>query len=451
MSWLIVPDCIFILWMTYVLYQLRDKCDFEIFPLWAKAQLLIVVEVIARVLYKTFPNYPLHQLMHITVLDCYLLAGWVYFQTALGERRNRAFSMLYRTLVFFPCLILLTFYGAEFYSRTLYLGLSVCGTLLSLLAVWRLKRPRKHVLYHLLLWGPVVWFSWHALYRYAAYYSLFAIYALTALGFALTLPRGRKGRVVIIAGFASWALCFLAHPWMKDGAFPLLLPLVGHIWDMEMFVTTFGFLILALEEVSARNEHSALHDELTRLPNRRLFADRAQMAFARARRNQSRVALFSIDLNDFKKINDTWGHEAGDFLLREVATRLKAAVRESDTLCRVGGDEFWLLISDFCPHEREACDLERVLQQAADLARELCGKVLSRACIYDTGSERVPLKASISIGCAIFPDQADSMEEMSRVADKKMYAHKRSRLSLVASKAEAAERLSDRDMAMPQS
>ena len=93
-------------------------------------------------------------------------------------------------------------------------------------------------------------------------------------------------------------------------------------------------------------ESLALHDALTGLPNRRLLVDRLSMAIAHARRNKSTMAVMYLDLDGFKQINDTLGHDAGDTLLKMVAARLVAAVREEDTVARLGGDEFMIALWD---------------------------------------------------------------------------------------------------------
>src|SRR5919202_4533908 len=90
--------------------------------------------------------------------------------------------------------------------------------------------------------------------------------------------------------------------------------------------------------------HQAFHDSLTGLPNRALFGDRLQQALARARRDAAPVAVAMIDLDDFKSVNDSMGHAAGDDLLRGVAERLSGALRDSDTVARFGGDEFALIV-----------------------------------------------------------------------------------------------------------
>jgi diguanylate cyclase (GGDEF)-like protein len=157
-----------------------------------------------------------------------------------------------------------------------------------------------------------------------------------------------------------------------------------------------------------RVEHQALHDPLTGLPNRTLFANRLEMAFKRRARTGRDVAVFYLDLDRFKPVNDTYGHKAGDLVLREVASRFQAAVRESDTLARMGGDEFAVLVDEADP----SIDL-------ADMARRLAATV-DRP--IDVDGTLVSLGVSIGIAVA---DRADrNVDELLHRADEAMYAAK---------------------------
>jgi diguanylate cyclase (GGDEF)-like protein len=167
-------------------------------------------------------------------------------------------------------------------------------------------------------------------------------------------------------------------------------------------------ILVMLEEQVSSNEWLALHDELTGLPNRRLFADRLSLAIERADRLSSRLALLVLDLNGFKVINDTMGHQAGDQVLREVSSHLRRSVRASDTLARLGGDEFIIV----------ATDLEG--GKSADHVVEAVRSAMEKPIMVDGQTMIV----SASLGMAVYPDDADDSIKLLRIADQRMYALK---------------------------
>jgi diguanylate cyclase (GGDEF)-like protein len=160
------------------------------------------------------------------------------------------------------------------------------------------------------------------------------------------------------------------------------------------------------ERVSAA-EHLALHDGMTNLPNRLLFQDRTAHAIRTARRGGGKLAVMLLDLDGFKKINDTLGHEQGDRLLIELSERLSRSLRESDTIARLGGDEFGLVIAVL-----DAGDAQRV-------ARRLLGKLDEPVKVGD-----LSLRVHGSIGIALYPDDGDDTDTLVRKADVAMYAGK---------------------------
>ncbi len=164
----------------------------------------------------------------------------------------------------------------------------------------------------------------------------------------------------------------------------------------------------------ARTENVALHDGLTSLPNRVLFHDRATHAMRGARRNGGKVAIMLLDLDKFKEINDTLGHEKGDQLLVEVAGRLQGSLRASDTIARLGGDEFGLVI-----HVSDTGDAQRV-------ASRLLGQ-LDHAFEIDG----LALRMNGSIGIALYPDDGPDTETLVRKADVAMYAGKQVHLPVL--------------------
>ncbi len=164
-----------------------------------------------------------------------------------------------------------------------------------------------------------------------------------------------------------------------------------------------------VQEATEELTYRANHDALTDLPNRRLFADRLDHAIARARRNGEKAALLYVDLDGFKVVNDTLGHALGDVLLNEVVKRMKAHLRQSDTLARMGGDEFTLVATDLTGPE-----------DAAILATRI-GEALQAPFFID-GNELV---VTASIGISVYPSDGRDVTELLRSADTAMYEAKR--------------------------
>jgi diguanylate cyclase (GGDEF)-like protein len=153
----------------------------------------------------------------------------------------------------------------------------------------------------------------------------------------------------------------------------------------------------------------AQHDRLTGLPNRALFEDRLQQILAQCRRSGERFALMFIDMDFFKAVNDHWGHRAGDVVLKEVALRLKRNTRESDTVARVGGDEFIILMTQLNGRDDIRAFRERIQGALKDP-------------IYFEGTQH---QVTLSIGAAIYPDDAEEIQALMTRADQALYEAKR--------------------------
>jgi diguanylate cyclase (GGDEF)-like protein len=157
------------------------------------------------------------------------------------------------------------------------------------------------------------------------------------------------------------------------------------------------------------DHYASLHDPLTGLANRALFADRLEHGLAQAHRHQRTLAVLFLDLDKFKLINDTWGHEVGDQVLCQVASRLDTATRTDDTVCRYGGDEFISVLTELESPSVVPAIIEK-LQQAISLPIEIGQRTLS---------------VRVSIGAAIFPRDGATATELIEQADRAMYAVKR--------------------------
>lgn len=166
--------------------------------------------------------------------------------------------------------------------------------------------------------------------------------------------------------------------------------------------------ITPLQQARDRLSHLAHHDALTGLPNRLLFSASLQQALERAKRHGHRVAVLFLDLDRFKRINDTLGHAAGDRLLQEVAERLRQSVRAEDLVARLGGDEFTVLLEELSDPEH-----------SAHLARKII-EALARPFVLDDQEVRT----STSIGIGLYPDDASDADTLMAAADTAMYRAK---------------------------
>ena len=158
----------------------------------------------------------------------------------------------------------------------------------------------------------------------------------------------------------------------------------------------------------------AYYDNLTGLANRTLFYDRLEQAIFQAKRHKTKLAVLFIDLDRFKEVNDTLGHDAGDQLLKTVALRIRSCLRESDVLCRLGGDEFVVLLKDI--HPASDSNIEAVCTNIAD---NIIGR-LSEVHEYQPYS----IYGGGSIGIVIYPDNAEQVSDLIQRADTAMYAAK---------------------------
>jgi diguanylate cyclase (GGDEF)-like protein len=162
-------------------------------------------------------------------------------------------------------------------------------------------------------------------------------------------------------------------------------------------------------------DERAMHDPLTGLPNRALFNDRVESAIQRCRRAGSNFAIAYIDLDDFKKINEQHGQAAGDELLTEVARRLIQSVRRSDTVARLTGDEFVVLMESL-DHEKRAAQLGRKILNGIEQPLELHSRL---------SNTMVTVRQTASLGLALYPADADDGEGLLVLSDLAMYEAKR--------------------------
>ncbi|MBE0548800.1 MAG: diguanylate cyclase [Rubrivivax sp.] len=238
-------------------------------------------------------------------------------------------------------------------------------------------------------------------------------------GQALHLSRDSAGMRAAVSypDVGSAAVDWLGVPLHSEGRVIGALVLKSHAGealytaaDTELlkFVSTQVATAIERKQAQTRLQHMARHDPLTDLPNRSLVQDRMATALARARRDRTGLSLLYLDLDRFKQVNDRFGHAAGDRLLQEVARRLDHCVRESDTVGRMGGDEFVVLLASIVSPAHAP-------QVAEKIRRALCQP-------FDVAGQA--LSISPSIGIAHYPEHGEDPEQLIRRADEAMYAAK---------------------------
>lgn len=180
--------------------------------------------------------------------------------------------------------------------------------------------------------------------------------------------------------------------------------------DSEQVINYLGIFsdITESKKQQQRLEQLAHYDPLTQLPNRALFADRFNQAIANSRRTDELLAVCYLDLDGFKRVNDSFGHEVGDELLIEVAKRIKLKLRESDTVCRLGGDEFVMLLEKLQSPQQCEETLKRIHAALAE--------------VFIAGSKEIYISASS--GVTLYPLDKDEPDILLRHADQAMYAAK---------------------------
>lgn len=197
----------------------------------------------------------------------------------------------------------------------------------------------------------------------------------------------------------------------KDGELFWNRQSISQIYNDDNKITHYisvGEDVTSIKESHSKIEQMAYYDALTQLPNRRLFKDRLEQALIHCLRSQENLALLYLDLDGFKNINDTLGHDAGDAFLKEVAARLTATLRAEDVVARLGGDEFSIILKDIRDSEAAGNVADKILHRIQDPIM-----VNNRSIV-----------ASASIGITIVPDDGNNIEALLKNADMAMYRAK---------------------------
>lgn len=414
MNYLLLPDLAAMAFLLAILYFLRKRHPREAVNFWLVGLLFIFFESTVYAAYPPAGSWRLAA--HVVALNCFFIAGFIFLWAAGRDLFPRRTALIYLCINALPVFALLTIYGLGLHNPRIDHAIAACGLLLGITSAFLFARPARLgrgwwlIVVQLGTWTPVWFFISTGSFRAAAYFVLFVLYLSTAAVFQFNLPNKSLGKVAIVIGFVIWSLVFLLHSWVSTH--PGYDAISDQIWNLQKFLVTIGMLIVLLEQQVDSNEWYALHDHLTGLPNRRHFEHSLAAAIQQSRQNNTRTALLMVDLDGFKQINDSLGHEIGDQLLQRISVNLRSVIRAPDTLARLGGDEFILIATDL-PSDQPAG-----LIAEASIAR--ISRALSRPVTIDGNT----LSVTGSIGVAIYPDDTTDEVLLRRLADQRMYQRK---------------------------
>lgn len=412
MDFSVVPDFLAIGGLVLVFASLLRRTRQTRLRYWLAGWILLLVHIAAQLLNRNAAAGGVADAALAVSLSMLLLASVAFIWA--GNDVRRAWSRdLSATLLatapdvaFFVCAA----YGVQ--SVPAYLGLTVAGVMATM---WMFRGGRRDADGRYRLWRlPCIVAAYaiqaglvlHGSIEVALVWMLFWHYLAAAFFFHRGAPRSTVGVLFTTLSFVAWAAVFpVAY------ALQLFLPAVkleNEVWNLPKFLVATGMIFTLLEEQIGLAEHASMHDALTGLPNRRVFVERLETALAQARNAHGRFSVLVIDLDDFKRINDTLGHAAGDALLQAVAKVLQATVRGGDTLARLGGDEFAAILPDM-PDRAAAERLIAKLESALAAGTDFQGRLLT---------------VSASIGCSLYPDDGLDETRLYAIADRAMYTSK---------------------------
>jgi diguanylate cyclase (GGDEF)-like protein len=404
MNYAFLPDLSALTILIVILLLMRRRHPHEQADIWILGLLITLVESSAHIFYAR--NGMPVKLLHVIVIDCYLLAGVVFTWDARRHPLSARTRLIYLALNTLPLLAVTTLYGMHVYKPSPYYPAIMLGILIAIASSIYLRRTWLVTALHLGGWLVIAFLLNHGKYRQAVYWSLCGVYAIAARKYQQRLPRHSTGRLAILTGFTTWSLCFFVHPFIVT--YREYADIASHVWNMQKTLITIGMILVMLEEQVSTSQWLALHDHLTGLPNRRSFEEHLGSALTHCRRANDHLALLILDLDGFKKINDSLGHQAGDQILCGVARNLREDLPRCNTLARLGGDEFTLIAPDI-KDDHTLDQLLNTIQYS-----------LQRPILIDGQS----ISITASLGLAIYPDDGDDAAKLLFIADQRMYSLK---------------------------
>ena len=411
MGWSEIPDIVAVGLLIYAFVAVSRRGDNATSRIWLSAWIMIEIHFFAAVFWN--PATPSGRVA-IAVAESSLIWAALFFMWAMVPHRNsRSSRLMLLGTVFSNTLYIACQTQEKIPDWALVFSASLIGIIPLTIAVATNKGK-----FHPVRWLFTATYCALSLLllkiqlpqpssNWVIIAPLTAAYAGCCVHFWLRYRKSSAGAVVTLFGFFAWTSVF---PISELG--PKLMPgfhVDAEVWNLPKYLVAVGMILLLLEEQLNQNRHMALHDQLTGLPNRRLFLDCLSSAVERGRRGKMQMAILAVDLNGFKDVNDTMGHHVGDLVLQQVAALFSTRVRKADTLARTGGDEFSVILE--APAGREEA---RLLSDALNHLLETPIQVGEHS-----------LNISASIGLAVYPDDAQDIQSLCVFADQQMYNTKR--------------------------
>lgn len=404
MNYAFLPDLSALAILIVILLLMRRRHPHEQADIWLLGLFITLVESSAHIFYAKH-GLPI-RLLHVIVIDCYLLAGVVFTWDSRKHPLSPKVRLIYLALNTLPLLAVNTLYGMHVYRPSPYYPAIAVGLFIAGASSVYLHRTWLVTVVHICGWLSIGFLVNHGMYRQAVYWSLCGVYAIAARKYVQRLPRQSTGRLAILVGFFTWALCFFVHPFIVT--YRAYADIASHVWNMQKTLITIGMILVMLEEQVSSNQWLALHDHLTGLPNRRSFEEHLNGALTRCRRANDHLALLILDLDGFKRINDSLGHQAGDQILRGVGKNLREDLSACHTVARLGGDEFTLIAPDI----KDAHALDQLLNAIRT--------AVEKPILIDGQS----FTMTACLGISIYPDDAEDATKLLSIADQRMYTLK---------------------------
>lgn len=404
-----LPNLIALAILVAVFAAISRQHTSERVQFWLVGWALVLLRSIVQFAHIGYPHWA--KLYLSIALSSLVLASIAFLVSVAPKATTLRRQLTLAAVLGIPALIYTDAMIWEVSAHSFYYGLVAVALIMEFLLIWRWHRKITPYVICIssattILLGFLAWGIASGNEDYGVHVILAALNFFAAGLFWYRFRRPSAGVLATVFGFIAWGVSFPAGILLQS--FAPSIHVEAEVWNIPKYLVAVGMIVTLLEDQIRQSSHLAYHDALTGLPNRRLLQDRLQQALAHADRAGHKVAVLLLDLDDFKEVNDSFGHRVGDAALQQVVTRLSSRMRASDTLARSGGDEF-TIISEVTD-ARGAETLVAALESALILPLKIEGRLV---------------RTGVSIGYALYPDDGADAVQLYAAADKAMYESKR--------------------------